>query len=368
MAPNVIFYILVYIVAPTPRDILQSETTYKHIEDDGSVSPAKPLPSWKSTLDQRKKTARAKGDLSDSNNGIEAADVFMSIVVPAFNEENRLGLMLGEAVQYLQKEYGQVRSGPTVNGGLKHRHKGAPEQPNGHLGAGNRGAQKEPTGWEILIVSDGSKDETVDTALEFARSLGTESAGLIRVTSLVENRGKGGAVTHGMRHVRGKYVLFADADGASKFDDLGKLVREIKKIEDKNGRGVAVGSRAHLVASEEVVKRSFLRNLLMYSFHLLLWILTPPATAAIRDTQCGFKLFSRPTLPYIIPYMHSESWIFDVEMLMLAESASIPVTEVAIGWHEVQGSKLNVLWDSIGMAWGLFILRAAWAMGVYQRT
>lgn len=171
-----------------------------------------------------------------------------------------------------------------------------------------------------------------------------------------------------MRHVRGKYAVFADADGASKFEDLGKLLRELRKIQDDDGRGVAVGSRAHLVGSEEVVKRSFLRNLLMHSFHLLLWILTPKATAAIRDTQCGFKLFSRPALPYIIPHMHSESWIFDVEMLMLAEAASIPVAEVPIGWHEVQGSKLNVLWDSLGMAWGLFVLRAAWAMGVYSRT
>ncbi|KAL9004269.1 MAG: hypothetical protein Q9188_002904 [Gyalolechia gomerana] len=361
------FYIFLYIVAPIPRKVLQSETTYKHIEDNGSVSHAKPLPYWKNTFDQRKKTARAKRDPPDLDIGIEEAEVFMSIVVPAFNEENRLGLMLREAVQYLQKEYGQTGSAGSANGGLKHRHKGAQEQANGYLGSGNKGAQREPTGWEILIISDGSKDKTVDTALEFARSLGIDSAGLIRVASLVENRGKGGAVTHGMSHVRGKYVLFADADGASKFEDLGKLVREIKKVEDKDGRGVAVGSRAHLMGSEEVVKRSFLRNLLMYSFHLLLWILTPPATAAIRDTQCGFKLFSRPALPYIIPYMHSESWIFDVEMLMLAESASIPVAEVPIGWHEVQGSKLNVLWDSIGMAWGLFILRAAWAMGVYRR-
>jgi dolichyl-phosphate beta-glucosyltransferase len=61
----------------------------------------------------------------------------------------------------------------------------------------------------------------------------------------------------------------------------------------------------------------------MHSFHLLL-VFSPPATAAVKDTQCGFKLFSRPSLPYIIPYMHSEGWIFDVEMLMLAESANIP--------------------------------------------
>lgn len=72
-------------------------------------------------------------------------------------------------------------------------------------------------------------------------------------------------------------------------------------------------------------------------------------------------------MPYIIPYMHSEGWIFDVEMLMLAELASIPVVEVPIGWKEVKGSKLNVLWDSLGMAWGLAVLRAAWGFGVYRR-
>ncbi|KAI4224342.1 MAG: hypothetical protein L6R36_004717 [Xanthoria steineri] len=361
-----IFYLLIYAVAPTPRDILRSEITYQHVDDNGSVNSSKLLPYWKDAYDQRKKTVQEKGNLSDGQLDIEDAEVFMSLVVPAFNEEKRLGIMLSEAVDYLQKEYGKNNPDKTSNGSTRRRLKGAQE--NGHVSLGNGSAEKLPAGWEILIISDGSRDKTVDTALEFARSLGTESAGSIRVISLVENRGKGGAVTHGMRHVRGKYAVFADADGASKFEDLGRLLRELKKVQDMEGRGVAVGSRAHLVGSEEVVKRSFLRNLLMHSFHLLLWILTPKATAAIRDTQCGFKLFSRPALPYIIPYMHSESWIFDVEMLMLAEAASIPVAEVPIGWHEVQGSKLNVLWDSLGMAWGLFVLRAAWAMGVYRRT
>jgi dolichyl-phosphate beta-glucosyltransferase len=95
--------------------------------------------------------------------------------------------------------------------------------------------------------------------------------------------------------------------------------------------------------------------------------MTPPATSRIRDTQCGFKLFSRASLPFIVPYMHSEGWIFDVEMLMLAEFGGIPMVEVAIGWKEVKGSKLNVLWDSLGMAWGLAILRLAWAFGIYRR-
>lgn len=106
----------------------------------------------------------------------------------------------------------------------------------------------------------------------------------------------------------------------------------------------------------------------MHSFHLFLWILTPPATSKIGDTQCGFKLFSRETLPYIIPYMHCEGWIFDVEILMLAESASIPMIEVPIGWKEIAGSKLNVVSDSLGMAWSLAILRASWAVGVYTKS
>ena len=64
--------------------------------------------------------------------------------------------------------------------------------------------------------------------------------------------------------------------------------------------------------------------------------------------------------------MHCEGWIFDVEMLMLAEQANIPVVEVPIAWQEVTGSKLNVIWDSLGMAWGLAVLRAAWMFGVYR--
>ena len=72
--------------------------------------------------------------------------------------------------------------------------------------------------------------------------------------ALEQNRGKGGAVTHGMRHVRGQYTVFADADGASKFDDLAALVLACRSVEDFEGRGVAIGSRAHLVGSEAVVK------------------------------------------------------------------------------------------------------------------
>ncbi|CAF9916297.1 MAG: dolichyl-phosphate beta-glucosyltransferase [Alectoria fallacina] len=330
----VLFYLALFIVAPIPRPPLRSEKTYRTIEPGEYSGEARPLPCWQDKYNALKEASRWREDSTDTELHVEDPEVFMSLVVPAFNEEERLGIMLTEAVEYLQHAYGNEASKSQANGNRAKRKDATREISNGYRESNNG----RLPGWEILVVSDGSTDKTIDTALQFARDLGGKSASCIRVISLHENRGKGGAVTHGMRHVRGQYAIFADADGASKFEDLGKLVRASKKIEDAAGRGVAVGSRAHLVGSEAVVKRSFLRNLLMHSFHLLLRVLTPPATAAIRDTQCGFKLFSRPSLPHIIPYMHSEGWIFDVEMLMLAESAGIPVAEsghgLGIGYPE----------------------------------
>ncbi|MCJ1244692.1 dolichyl-phosphate beta-glucosyltransferase [Trapelia coarctata] len=367
----VLFYTTLCVVAPTPRPPTKSEKSFRCIESDGRVSSPQQLPCWQEeeayntrqqAYNSQGKAAQKKGDLSKTHIVIEEPEVFMSVVVPAYNEQDRLGVMLTETVEYLEQEYGTSKPKVLENGHAKPRMDGKTSTSNGHA----RHTPEDPKGWEILVVSDGSTDKTVETALSFARDLGSKTSGDIRVVSLHKNRGKGGAVTHGMRHVRGKYAVFADADGASRFSDLGKLVQACQKGEDTELRGVAVGSRAHLVGTESVVTRSFLRNFLMHSFHLILRIMTPPATAAIRDTQCGFKLFSRSSLPYIVPYMHCEGWIFDVEMLMLAEQAQIPVVEVPVGWKEVKGSKLNVIWDSLGMAWGLAVLRAAWAFGVYR--
>ena len=176
----------------------------------------------------------------------------MSLVVPAYNEEDRLGLMLTEAVEYLEKEYGSRKASNTQNGSAAKIMNGKAGATNGHIS--HLSPPQSSTGWEILIISDGSTDKTLETALKFARNLGDPASSSIRVVALTANRGKGGAVTHGMRHVRGKYTVFADADGASKFADLGKLVRACQKIEDAEKRGVAIGSRAHLVGSEAVVK------------------------------------------------------------------------------------------------------------------
>ena len=378
-------YIVLHLVAPKPRPPFPSEKTYITTNPDGTVSNPRPLPCWydrwlaEGRLNESYPTIPDGFPVPDVG-AIEPAEVGISVVVPAYNEEARITTALEEMVEYLDERFGRPSSGSSS------RPQSASGPPRPHRLVFNKKTKKsslqQPSGYEIIIVNDGSKDRTVDVALEFSRKHGLHD--ILRVVTLEKNRGKGGGVTHGLRHVRGEYAVFADADGASRFSDLGRLIEGCEDVVDGSNRGVAIGSRAHLVGSEAVVKRSAVRNFLMRSFHFILTILTPPATSRIGDTQCGFKLFSRAALPHIVPYMHAEGWIFDIEMLMLAESApptpvlasdgsvigksaGIKVAEVPVGWHEVDGSKVNLVKDSVKMALGLAVLRASWMFGVYRR-
>lgn len=252
----------------------------------------------------------------------EAAEgILLSVVVPSYNETSRLGKMLEEAVLYLDENY-----------------KGQ---------------------YEILIVDDGSKDGTAAYALEVAATLKLP-AHVLRVVKLIKNRGKGGAVTHGLLHGSGKYMLFADADGATRFSDVQKL---LDNLEGTNDAAIAIGLRAHMVNTDAVVKRSFIRNFLMYGLHTLVYIF---GIRKIQDTQCGFKMFNRPAVQAIFPHMHTERWIFDVEVLLLAELQNIPITEIAVNWQEVDGSKVDLAKDSIQMAIDLVVTRLAYLLGVYE--
>ncbi|OAA64275.1 dolichyl-phosphate beta-transferase [Niveomyces insectorum RCEF 264] len=415
-------YLLLCFCAPKPRLSFPSEKTYRTSDPKHGVV-TRPLPCWydrwlaerhlataaaaatSSATDDRNKDPENKNenknentDSSDSDdedltsnsydlNVIEPAEVGLTVVVPAYNESLRILPALEEMVAYCDKRFGRpdavatkeanaaVPNGNTTMG-VPPTEAQRPTTPSRRARAAAALLKKLraddhdhdhdvdpfgdelslPGGYEILVVDDASTDDTARVVLEFARARGLHD--VVRVVSLAQNRGKGGGVTHGFRHARGAYVAFADADGASR--------------------------RAHLVGSAAVVQRSALRNFLMQAFHFVLTILTPPATSRIRDTQCGFKLFSRAALPHIVPYMHTEGWIFDIEMLMLAESApaspvvapdgtvvgtsaGIKVAEVPIGWHEVPGSKMNLVQDSVRMAVGLTVLRASWMLGVYRR-
>lgn len=375
-------------MVPYPRRPLPSEKKYRTLDKDGKLTDLKDLPSWLDAAQRKRLDAKEKNQEFNVHKYVERADVFMTLVIPAYNEEKRLLGMLEESVNLLERLYSNVPlPKPEANGSaVKKRKPQGQSQIQYHEPASDVYADLAPKGWEILLVDDGSSDATLRVAERFTRthllpSHPRPTSGpwsptpktavnippdSIRLVHLESNRGKGGAVTHGMRHARGSYILFADADGASDISDLPKLVTAADETADSESRAVAVGSRSHLVSSPAVVQRTKLRNFLMHSFHLFIRLLTPPKTARIKDTQCGFKLFTRATLPYIIPHMHMEGWIFDVEMLMLAEFAGIPVVEVPIGWKEVAGSKLDVVKDSIVMAWNLLLLRFCWGVGIYR--
>ncbi|KAF8972761.1 glycosyltransferase family 2 protein, partial [Flammula alnicola] len=257
----------------------------------------------------------------------EPSSVDLTIVVPAYNETERLPDMMAATIKHLSS-------------------------------AGLKGKRT----FEILVVDDGSSDGTSATTLKLAKKYSDCD---IKVVTLEHNVGKGGAVRHGMLYAGGERLLMADADGASRIEDLEELWKSMDTIAPNKTPGVVVGSRAHLVKSEAVVKRSFLRNVLMYGLHTILRIV---GVGHIRDTQCGFKLFSRSAAQQIFPSQHLPTWIFDVELLLLAKQLHIPVAEVPIEWHEVAGSKLNVVTASVQMLRDLLIVRANHILGRWSAS
>ncbi|GAA5851260.1 hypothetical protein JCM8547_004186 [Rhodosporidiobolus lusitaniae] len=330
------FTLLLLLFTPTDPTPRPSESTY--LSPCLSSPGPHPLPSL----------------LDSPSSSHSKAKVELSVVVPAYNERKRLGVMLRPTVEFLETR-------PLSSGQGKGKEAGG-------VGKGS---------YEILIVDDGSTDGTAEHALELARKIegslegGRMKRGEVRVVKLERNRGKGGATKHGVLHSSGARILFVDADGATHFPDLELLEAELDKIEasqegDGEGggtHGLVVGSRAHLVSSEAVVKRSALRNLLMRTFHLYLSLL---GLSTIRDTQCGFKLFTLSTAILLFPSLHSPGWIFDCELLLLAMRCGVEVREVGVKWEEVGGSKLDVVRDSVRMAMDLLVIRGNYATGRWK--
>merc|ERR1712137_779834 len=234
----------------------------------------------------------------------------LSVVIPAYNEEERISVMLDETIEY-----------------LKGRESGDPEFT-----------------WEMIIVDDGSKDQTVRVAQEYVKKHGVD---LIRVNKLRKNVGKGGAVRRGSLVSRGKYILMADADGATRFSDFGKLENCMHNIE-KNNNGIVVGSRAqyHDDVDSESERRPWYRNISHIVFMLLVDNL---CVKGVKDTQCGFKLFSRKVAKEIFLSLHIERWAFDVEVLYIAQRKSYPIGEEIVQWAEIDGSHLSVVSASLQM-------------------
>lgn len=261
--------------------------------------------------------------------------VTLSVIVPAYNEEERLPPMLDECLDFLEK---RCKETPTFT-------------------------------YEVIVVSDGSKDKTADVALQYVKNFGSEK---VRVLDLKPNRGKGGAVRLGVFSARGSVILFADADGATKFSDITKLEESLLQLTKcnyitnsdtaANSYAVVCGSRSHL-EEESLATRSLFRIFLMHGFHFLVWSL---AVRSIRDTQCGFKLFTRKAARCLFTNIHVERWAFDVELLYLAELFRIPTSEIAVNWTEIDGSKIVPIFSWLQMGRDLILIWLRYRIGAWK--
>ncbi|XP_008331075.1 dolichyl-phosphate beta-glucosyltransferase [Cynoglossus semilaevis] len=250
----------------------------------------------------------------------------LSVVIPAYNEEFRMPVMLDEAMEYLENRQKQI---PTFT-------------------------------YEVIVVDDGSKDKTTEVALRYTRKYGADK---VRVLTLVQNRGKGGAVRMGTLSSRGRNILMADADGATKFSDLDKVEAGLKDVNtNPDNMAISCGSRAHL-EKESVAQRSVFRTFLMLGFHFLVWFF---CVRGIKDTQCGFKLFTREAALRTFPSLHVERWAFDVELLYIAQCFKIPIAEVAVNWTEIEGSKLVPFWSWLQMGRDLVFIRLRYLTGAWK--
>jgi dolichyl-phosphate beta-glucosyltransferase len=217
----------------------------------------------------------------------EAVD--LSVVIPAFNEAVRLPPTLERVLAYLRRS------------GARH---------------------------EVVLVDDGSRDDTVARA----RAIGGES---LRVLQNEENRGKGYSVRRGMLAARGARRLMTDADLSTPIEDLARLAGRLDA-----GYDVAIGSRA-LPDSNVEIHQPWYRENMGRVFNAAVRVLALPG---LRDTQCGFKLFTAEAAEAAFSRAQLDGFSFDVEALYLARRLGYRIAEVPVTWRNDAASRVG-LWS-----------------------
>jgi dolichyl-phosphate beta-glucosyltransferase len=231
-------------------------------------------------------------------------DMTYSIVIPAYNEGERLAPTLEKVLAYVRQQ-----------------------------------------GWdaEVIVVNDGSRDNTAELVRSFAaRDL------KVRLVENPGNRGKGYAVRNGMLNARGDIVVFSDADLSSPIEEMPKLLAALAA-----GADIAIGSR-WLQAELQTQRQSLHRQLFGRVFNLLLRIILG---LRFKDTQCGFKAFTRRSAQTILPLQRIERWGFDPEILFLARKFGFRVEEVAVRWGHSGDTRIHPVLDGARMFWEMVRIR-----------
>lgn len=204
--------------------------------------------------------------------------------------------------------------------------------------------------WELLIADDGSKDDTVALC---------EDLHLVnmRVLKAPKNSGKGSAVQRGMLAARGQYVLFADADNSTPIEEVSKLLNKL----EKESFDVAVGSRAAEGAEEG--KKSLLRKILSGGLRLMVkYIFFIP----VKDTQCGFKMYTRTAAQKLHAKQTIMGFSFDLEILYLASKYGFKIAEVPVSWIDAPGSKVDTRKEVQRFLRDLMLVKMNDLKGVYR--
>jgi len=241
----------------------------------------------------------------------------LSIVIPAYNEENRLPGTLLRIRDYFA-------AAPIPGEGI-----------------------------EVIVVDDGSTDGTAGVVKDWIRGMP-----YLRLLSNDGNRGKGYSVRHGMLEARGRLVLFTDADLSSPIEESAKLLAAIE-----GGNDVAIGSRA-IDRSLIKVHQSRFREIAGMIFNGLVKLFTG---LPFRDTQCGFKAFVRERSQIVFEQQRVERFGFDPEILFLAQRHGLRSAEVPVRWAHDPATRVRVVHDSLQMFGDLVFIRWNWLMGRYPR-
>jgi dolichyl-phosphate beta-glucosyltransferase len=248
-------------------------------------------------------------------------NIFLSLVFPAYNEEERLGKTLDETINYFSS--------------LK-------------------------ICYEIIIINGGSTDKTFQLITQKISEYSLKYENLIDIicASYTDNGGKGWAVKTGIDICRGKYILMLDSDGSTNIEEFESLYNSIKD----ESYAIAIGSRriSNNENIEENVERAWYRKLLSNINNFI--VKKCIGIDDIEDTQCGFKLFTRKAAIDIFKNLHIVKWAFDVDMLYICNKLGIKIKEIPVRWKEMPGSKLNIISAS------LLFIRDYLAMILFYKT
>lgn len=249
----------------------------------------------------------------------EAVRPSLTIVLPAYNEAERIGPALDELFGWL--------------------HRGGPARSHGR-------SSDEVGTWDVVVVDDGSEDDTVD--LVEARSEAQPGPGAAEPVLRVLRRphaGKGAAVTAGVLAAKGDLIIFADADMATPPDQIPLLTDALASHD------VALGSRIQPDGSDRRASQPGYRRLLGRVYRLIAgaWV-----SGDVPDTQCGFKGFRRAAANDIFARLKTSGIVFDAEIIYLIRRIGYDYAIVPVMWHDIHGSRMRVrLGLAMGVVWDL---------------